>query len=85
MPHENSEIAAVLRRLYMVSFVRMSMYVIESATRPAAKTAKPNSNPSTTPVTEGVINKVERRAATMQTNANAENTFRSDGSLNSDE
>jgi len=32
-----------------------------------------------------VINKVERRAATMQTNANAENTFRSDGSLNSDE
>jgi hypothetical protein len=85
IPHEKSEIAIVRLRLYIVSFVRMSMYVMEPATRPTAKTVKPSRNPLNTPEVEGVINTAERRPAIMQTNAKAENTFRSDGSRNSDE
>jgi hypothetical protein len=85
IPHANSEIAIVRLRLYIVSFVRMSMYVMEPAIRPTAKTVKPNRNPLNMPEVKGETNMAGRSPAIMQTKAKAENTFRSDGNRNSDE
>jgi len=84
-PHENSEIAVVLLRLYIVLFVKINKYTRKSATRSAAKTVRPSNSPVIVLEDKGAITKADRRPATMQTNATAENIFRSDGNRKSDE
>jgi hypothetical protein len=59
--------------------------MMQSAVRPARKTERPSSNPFTIPMAEEMSVIVDRRPPAIETKANSRSTFRSDGSLNSEE